>query len=73
MDKTIYDAFEELKQSVFEMWESIVDAFYFLIDVAEEVKQEEKYRETWFVPKKITKNHQVLNRKPLLANIRNAI
>lgn len=67
-----------------EVWETIVKTLSELAELVENTicslaeaigchEKEEKFRQSWYVPKSITLSHQVLSRKPLISNIRNSI
>jgi len=69
-----YDAmFEEMRQRAIDFWNEIKDTFNEVDEVIERIEWDERMRDSWHVPKNIIKNHQVLNRKPIVSHIRNHI
>lgn len=73
MDKSVHDMFEVLRDAVVEAWESIEKVINHSNEVIEEIEREKHYRKSWRVPKNSAKNHQVINRKPMVSYIRNQI
>ncbi|MCJ7840516.1 hypothetical protein MUB24_06190 [Lederbergia sp. NSJ-179] len=63
----------ELKKIVTNAWEQIKEILENIDETISEIEKEKCLRSTWYVPKKIIMNHQVMNRKPLVAHIRNSI
>lgn len=61
----------DLKRVVIDAWNHIKEAVNEFIELIHETETEKKHAYNWHVPKNIIKNHQVLDRKPLVANIRN--
>ncbi len=56
---------EEIKDQVMRAWEEIKRIVKDIANVIRDVEYEKELRRTWHVPTKITKDHQVMNRKPL--------
>ncbi|RDW21031.1 hypothetical protein CWR48_04255 [Oceanobacillus arenosus] len=66
-------AWEVIAEAFSELAETLESIFSGVVETIEHIDREEDYRQNWYVPKSITLNHQVLDRKPMLANIRNSI
>lgn len=72
LEKVIY-TFKNISTTVIDLWNEIKDAFYGVNEIIESIEWDERIRDSWHVPQKITRNHQVIDRKPLFARIRNNI
>ena len=71
--KELKTAIDKLVIAIKETWSSIVEVLNNLIETREEIEQAKSLRKTWNVPVKMVMHHQVLDRTPLQANIRNCI
>lgn len=72
--ESIVSAFEEMKSKAVEIWDALKSTF---MAVYEEISlspiEVEKRKHNWYLPKKIPMTNQVLDRRPMVANIRNSI
>lgn len=71
--ETVSKVFRSVVEAVSQIAKDIVDEIQRIVDYITEKRVEKQYEYNWQVPKNIIKNHQVLIRKPMLANIRNSI
>lgn len=71
------NVYQTFKTTVIDIWEelkSFLNVFANdFVEYQKKMEQEKELRLTWHVLKNITRNHQVLNRRPLFTNIRNSI
>ena len=65
--------FEKIKTTLVNIWEEIKEIVNNVAEFVERNKNFKKYYYNWQMPKNITMRHQVLDRTPLQANIRNHI
>lgn len=79
-NQELHDAFsviskicEEFKQFIIEMALEIKKHIKSIISFIENKKTKKQHDYNWHVPKVMMKNSQVMNRKPLFANIRNQL
>ncbi len=71
MDKTFREALEDAKEAVIEAWEAVKEVFRDVVETINAVEKQKVYRGHWYVPRNITMNHQVINRKPMHFRVRN--
>jgi len=71
--KEIQEVCEAIAKTLSELAELVENTICSLAEAIEYLEKIEKFRQSWHVPKSITLSHQVLNRKPLISNIRNSI
>lgn len=67
---SLKEAIHNVLISAAEAWESIKELMGTTLENIKEIDRENVYRSSWHVPKKIIRNHQVIIRKPMVANIR---
>ena len=71
--KDLQDAWEVITEAFGGLARTLKEILCEVFEAIEHIEKEEEFRQSWHVPRNITLNHQVLNRKPLLSNIRNSI
>lgn len=73
MEKKLYEALEGFREAISTMVETMKNLISNTVEAIETIEREQSHRASWYVPKQIVRNHQVLNRKPMLANVRSSI
>jgi hypothetical protein len=79
MNEDFLLALDSVGKAFIAAWEAIKDEFNRIINEMKDIETQTKnnrefiQNHNWYVPKNTFKNHQVLDRKPVMARIRNQI
>lgn len=71
--KRLKDCFKVVGEEMIKIWKDIKRHIENISELIDEMNKEDKHEYNWFVPMKILKNHQVINKRPLIINTRNRL